>query len=269
MSIGFGSGAVNDPKGSSGSPKGAALSLQFRHALLKPWVVMLLGLVIAITLGIVAEFLYSGSSPESFRRKLAESLLQLALIVVIGALINFLFDVYSARRASLEEKNNQRTELLRRVRAAHVTIAYAQRLIAAHDSGLTYTRQLRDLMIVTFKLEDIAEDVRAAENLFKPDDATIISGIEGIVKFLNKGAGEYVQNHSDVDSDAKSGKDLTSTINRCKMSWIKDFVESRKSPPGFPDLYFYSLTKSKGNMRKHVYSGKILSVDIDSELHLE
>jgi hypothetical protein len=255
---------VNDPKGPPGSPNGAARSLHFRHAFLRPWAVMLLGLVIAVALGIVAEFFFSGSSPESFRRKLAESLLQLALIVVIGALINFLFDVYSARRASLEEKNDQRVELLGRARAAHVTIAYAQRLIAAHDSGLTYTKQLRDLMIVTFKLEDLAEDVRVAGSLFKPDDATIINGIEDIVKFLNEGAEEYVKYHGDVDSDAKSGKDLTTTIDRCKMSWVKDFVESRKSQHGFPELYWDSLSKSKGNMRKHVYSGKISSLDIDS-----
>ena len=170
---------------------------------------MLLGLVIAVALGIVTEFLYySDSSPESFRRKLAESLLQLALIVVIGALINFLFDVYSARRASLEEKNNQRAELLRRVRAAHVTIAYAQRLIAAHDSGLTYTRQLRDLMVVTFKLEDIAEDIRTAENLFKPDDATIIRGIENIVKFLNKGADDTFGSMATLTVMRKTGRTL-------------------------------------------------------------
>jgi hypothetical protein len=241
------------PKGPSDSPKGASRSLHFRHALLNPYVIILLGVVIAVALGFVAGLSFNGSGPESFRRKFAESLLQLALIVVIGALINFLFDVYSARRTLREQENDRRVELLRRVRAAHVTIAYAQRLIAAHDSGLTYTKQLRHPMAVTFELEDIAEDVRAAGNLFKPYDATIISGIEGIVKFLDHGAEEYAQHHGDVDNDAESGKDLTATIREREMSWIKNFVESRKSPPGFPRLYWDSLTMSKGEMRKRVY----------------
>jgi hypothetical protein len=244
---------VNDPKAPSDSSKGASRSLHLRHAFLKPYIVVLLGVVIAVTLGFVAELSFNGSGLESFRRKFAELLLQLALIVVIGALVNFLFDVYSARRALRKQEDDRRVELLRRVRAAHVTIAYAQRLIAAHDSGLTYTKQLRDLMVVTFELEDIAEDVRAAGNLFEPDDAMIISGIGGIVQFLNVGAKEYDRCHGYVYNDAKSGRGLSVTINKHEMSWIKDFVESRRSPLGFPRLYWDSLTMSKGKMREHVY----------------
>jgi len=46
----------------------------------------------------------------------------------------------------LEQDNEKRLGLLRRTRAVHVAVAYAQRLIRVDNSGQTYSEQLRKLM---------------------------------------------------------------------------------------------------------------------------
>jgi hypothetical protein len=223
----------------------------WRRALLKPYRFAVLGLVIAFVLVVIAKAIFDGSRPDTFRREFANLSLQLALIVVLGALVKLLIDSYTERRTRIEQDHAKRIELLRRMRAQHVKIAYAQRLILAHMSGKTYTEQLRNLMLVTPELEDISEDIRAAGGLFGRDGKEIITGIEDIVCYLDEGADEYVRCHGFVDADPKAGEDLKMTIQERNMTWVDQFI---KSSPDFPERYGKALAMSKGNLRKHVYS---------------
>jgi len=56
---------------------------------LNPWAVGSVLAAIAVGLVFGAEPVFAHSTPDSFGRKIAEFMLQLALIVIIGALINF------------------------------------------------------------------------------------------------------------------------------------------------------------------------------------
>jgi hypothetical protein len=142
-------------------------------------------LLIAIALALVffAQWLYTSSSDGSFRRSLASPLvLQLALIVVGGALVEGLLKSLSAMRAKNEEDASKRLELLRRMRSAHVRVAHAQRLIKAEKAVETYTDQMRKLILVTRDLEEIGEDVKVTCELFTANDRDeICEGIRRIV----------------------------------------------------------------------------------------
>ncbi|MBA2559664.1 MAG: hypothetical protein H0V07_07185 [Propionibacteriales bacterium] len=209
------------------------------------------GLVaVAAVVGLIAWRLFEGSSPDTFGRALAGLLLQLALIVVLGAAIKFVVDSYADRRARLDREQQERIELLRRMRAQHVKVAFAQRLILAHQTGKTYTEQLRVLMIVGAELEDLAEDVRATVDLFGDDHGTVIFGIEEIVSYLAEGSAEYVECHAKVDADAVAKKNLEHMIRTHNMVWVKEFIAPS---PSFPDSYAQSLAKCKGRMRQHAY----------------
>ena len=155
-------------------------------------------------------------------------------------------------RASLEQDNTNRLESFRRMRAVHVAVAYAQGLIVADNSGQTYLEQLRKFMILTYELEDIAEDVKVARKrkLFEPFDDMIIKGIEGIIKFLKQLTEEYIQCRSDVEADAGLNKGFATTIEERRMSYVNEFIEAY---PEFPTLYKASVDMSKGKMREKIY----------------
>jgi len=209
------------------------------------------GLVaVAVFVGLIARRLYENSLPDTFGRALADLLLQLALIVVLGTAIKLVVDGYADRRAMLEREQQERLELLRRMRAQHVKVAFAQRLILAHQSGKTYTEQLRTLMIVGAELEDLAEDVRATGNVFGDDQGSVIAGIEEIVSYLADGSAEYVNCHAKVDADAVAKKNLEQMISSHDMVWIKAFIAPS---PNFPVTYAMALAKCKGRMRQHAY----------------
>jgi hypothetical protein len=155
-------------------------------------------------------------------------------------------------RASLEQDNMNRLELLRRMRAVHVAVAYAQGLIVADNSGQTYSEQLRKFMILTYELEDIAEDAKVARKskLFDPFDDMIIKGIEGIIGFLEQLTKEYIRCRSDVEAAARRHKGFAATIEKRRMSHVNEFI---KAYPEFPTLYKESVDMSKGKMREKIY----------------
>lgn len=120
---------MHDP---TGSRNGQRRSWR-RRPLLRPYGFAVLGLVVAVVLVVIAKAIFDGSRPDTFRREFADLSLQLALIVVLGALVKLLIDSYAERRTRVEQDHAKRVELLRRVRAQHVKVAYAQRLILAHN----------------------------------------------------------------------------------------------------------------------------------------
>jgi len=211
---------------------------------------LVLVFVACVILVLGAWGLFASSAPDTFRRSLAQLTLQLALIVVLGALVKSVFDSYAQLRVKEEQRQSKRVDLLRRLRGQHVKVAYAQRLILAHNSGKTYTEQLRSLMLVVPELEDISEDIEVAHHLFEQQNAGIVQGIKDIITYLNEGVEEYVRCHAFVDADAKKGSPLSTTIESNDMRWVRAFIGAM---PDLPNDYDSAVRRSKGTMRSCVY----------------
>lgn len=88
----------------------------------------------------------AGKSLADFYTELGELALQLAVVVVIGALIKAVADWGTSQRRRHAEKLE--TRILRRVRALYVTVANARDLMNAHRTPKTYRKQSRRLMLL-------------------------------------------------------------------------------------------------------------------------
>ena len=204
---------------------------------------------LAFVLVKVAHPLYN--SPDSFSRKLGELLLQLALIVVVGALvtagIQVLVDHFNRQRTKAAQDHEKRLDFLRRVRNAHVSVANAWRVIRADPRIETYSEQMRALMLVTPGLEDIGRDVAATTDLFcKEDKESIQGGIEEIVSYLDDGYEQYAERDKSGDGNETFWHLATGT------GWLAEFLKSKQH---MPERYECALDKSKGKIRSYVYGG--------------
>jgi hypothetical protein len=231
-----------------------------RWSWLWPLVSVMVLLVIAAVLASLARYYYDGREPDTFNSVFASTLLQATVIVIGGAVIAGLLGLIQEMRANRERDIAKRLELFRRMRAAHVRIARAQRLIRAEDSPKTYGRQMRALMAVTRDLEEVREEVKVSAHLYKKTDrSSIMEGIALIIIFLEKLCDEYItwchrasEHSEDKPQDGR---------------WVADFIKARKpprselkpsnedwSPPDMmPDDYEKGLSKSKLTMRRYVY----------------
>jgi hypothetical protein len=128
----------------------------------------------------------------------ANLLLQLVAFIVAGLILTPLIDYINKQR----DKRSKRMDFLRRMRESHVRIANAKQLIYADPSPETYRQQMRVLMLVTPKLEDIEQDVAATTDLFckkRGDKEGIQEGISEIVDYLNEGYDQYAKWQRDTE----------------------------------------------------------------------
>jgi hypothetical protein len=131
-----------------------------------------------------------------------------------------LLRVFDERRAEREQDDSKRLELLRRMRAAHVRISHAQKLIRAGEDARTYSKQMRGLMLVARDLEEIREDVKVTKGLYKGDDrGSIMTGIAQIIEFLEVGSREYV--------DWNKRENSLPEANHRQGRWLCDLIETR------------------------------------------
>lgn len=205
----------------------------------------------AAMLVFVGRYLYSLSDkagPEYYA-KLGELTLQLAVVVIIGTLLTLILEWGASQRARDLKKREDQKEFLRRVRAMHVTIQYANDLMNAHLSPRTWGKQSRRLIRLRSEVEEIVEDLKASDGLFKRQPA-IVDGLEAIISYLGDARKEYVDSHSAIDSGYKAGEGFSETIDKKKMSWTRDFIARGEI---FQNRYEANLTRSKGAMRKEVY----------------
>jgi hypothetical protein len=210
-----------------------------------------IAIVIPVGLVFIGWRLYTASNKQSadFSAKLGELALQLAVIVIVGALIKVVVDWGTSQRSRYREKVEARREFMRRVRAMHVTIQNARDLMNAHRTAKTWSEQSRRLMMLRPEVEEISEDLLASGDLFA-DHTNIAEGLKAIVSYLERARKEYVSNHKAVDSDHKAGNDLIKTLDQQNMTWVSDFMEGGKD---YESHYYANLTKSKGAMRTEVY----------------
>lgn len=149
-------------------------------------------LVCAAALLVAAALLWSLSDARTFWRALAENSLGAAVVVVGAAVLASLLQGLDARRDEREQDRRKRLELLVRLRAAHVRISHARRVMRAENNPRAYEERMRDLMLVVPELEEIREEVKASTGLYEGNDKTnIMGGIAQIVEFLDAGYREY------------------------------------------------------------------------------
>jgi hypothetical protein len=217
-------------------------------------------LAIAATLASFARYYYDSQEPDSYQSVLASTLLQAAVIVIGGAMIAGLLGLVEEMRAKRERARAKRLELFRRMRAAHVHIAHAQRLIRADDDPKSYGTQMQALMRVTRELEEIREEVKVSGRLYDQEDRiSIMEGIARIILFLEEGSTEYLA----WCNRAAGGTGNKHRTNR----WVAELIEVRGSrepeldpsdeswapPDSMPTKYDEGLSKSKLRMRAYVY----------------
>ena len=186
---------------------------------------------IAIIPGLVvsAEWLYAHTKDDKAFGTFANLLVQGAGLIAVGLILTPLIRRITTRR-------QQRMDFMYRIREAHVRIANAQRLIYADRSCTIYCEQMRVLMQVTPKLEDIERDIAATTDLFKPRDKTKIQkGINEIVAYLDKGYDQY--------AEWCNGEDYE-TLRQREHGWLGELVKCRRNMPA---EYGRALDKSKGN----------------------
>ena len=234
-----------------------------KRSWLWPVVSVVVLLAFAVALASVAGQYYDGKAPNTFKSVLASNLLQGAVVVIGGAVIAATLGVIQEMRAKRERDTAQRLELFRRMRAAHVRIARAQKLLRADDNRETYAKQMRALIAVARDLEEVREEVKVSGHLYKrPDRCSIMEGIAIIIKFLEAGGIEFID-----WCNLASGLKSKPRDNR----WVADLVAARNSPGSvldpsnedwapddmMPDDYERGLTKSKLKMREYVYGTPI------------
>jgi hypothetical protein len=227
----------------------------------RSWVLQA-GLFVAFALVFSAGLAWAGStafagggkSRADYLAKVGELFLQLAVIVVVGGLAKAVIDWGVAIKTRAIERNEQRLDLLRRLRAVHVAVSNARDLLNAHGSAKTWSEQMRRVMGLRTEVEELSEDVKASTDLFS-QKVEICKGLEEIVRFLKNGRDEYVAHHRNVDADFKRDKDgylLSKTIEDQKMDWVRELMESGARF----ESYTANLVKAKVAMRNETFGSE-------------
>lgn len=205
----------------------------------------------AIALVWLGYVMYEGLAVTEnlFRRRVADLLLQLALVVIIGAVVKLLIDWGAKINSRFRSRREQKIDFLRRVRDVSVNVNYAQDLMNAHNSGKTYGKSLRDIILLRGEIVEIVEDLKTTSGLFAEQN-TIEQALLDINRYLDRGRNEYIRCHDDVGADASNSKKIQYSIERLKMKWIKDFMASGED---YTKEFYNELTKCKGRMRSQVY----------------
>jgi hypothetical protein len=208
------------------------------------WVILAAAIITAFIVG--AGLFYAQTKGTKPFGSYANLLLQLTAFIVVGLILTPLIEYINKQR----DKRSKRMDFLRRMRESHVRIANAQQLIYADPSPGTYRQQMRVLMLVTSKLEDIEQDIAATTDLFckkRGDQAEIQEGIKYIVRYLNEGYDQYAkwQRNGGTTAEYKTLR---------KTEWLGKLIKCERC---MPKEYLCALTKSKGKIRSYVYGNEI------------
>jgi len=216
-----------------------------------------LSLVLAATFAFLSKQLFELSGKGSdFTSKLGEHALQIAVIVLVGAAVKEFLEWRTNARANHALRVDLRADFLRRLRSVHMSVLNSRVLMRAHKSAKTWAEQSRRLIASIPELEEIAEDLRVAPALFGEHQPSILNGLEGVVRYLERCREEYVASHEFVDSDWHSRKVLADTIDERRMSWAKDFLAAEGT---FSSDYTRNLLNAKLPMRQAVFAGPVPS----------
>jgi hypothetical protein len=220
-------------------------------------------LVCAAALLVTAALLWSLSDARTFWRAVAENSLGAAVVVVGAAVLASLLQGLDARRDEREQDRRKRLELLVRLRAAHVRISHARRVMRAENNPRAYEERMRDLMLVVPELEEIREEVKASTGLYEGNDKTnIMGGIAQIVEFLDAGYREYTDwcrlSKNRPDTDPRRGPWLARLVDDWPPPSSKKTMDPEWAPQdSMPPEYDAALSISKAKMREYIYGAEV------------
>jgi hypothetical protein len=206
---------------------------------------------------------WGGQTWEAYLIKIGELLLQLGILVIVGALVKAAVDWGTSLRARATKRDEERLDLLRRLRAVHVAVSNARDLLMAHQSARTWSEQMRRLMALVPEVHELKEDV-AAGHPFR-QQRQIEEGLDGIVSYLTEGRDEYRANHQRIDLDYKREKEgfsLSRSLESSQMRWALDLMDAG---PRYDAGYAQNLRKSQASIRSETLRGA--DFELRPELH--
>ena len=212
----------------------------------------LVGVALLFALAGCALYLWLEPDPKGFFKKAAELMLQVAVLLGIGAYVKKLADDVTSVRSRHDQKIQRRSDFLRRLRNIHVIVQHARDLFAAHGTRKTWSEQSRRLMELRPQVEELSEDLKIATGLFN-HQTEIIDGLERIASYLANGREEYKNLYKDVESAAaKARSDLLEDIMKeLVMPWTRDFISGGEQ---YSSEYEHCVKHVKTYMRADVFA---------------
>jgi hypothetical protein len=101
----------------------------------------------------------SAGSATDLLGELAKTLLQLALIVVVGAYVTTLFAGYAATRAAEETKYRNLVQALESLSTSYWQVKKALYIILAHRSAKSYGEQIRQIVDLRLDLQRLDNEI--------------------------------------------------------------------------------------------------------------
>ena len=188
---------------------------------------------------------------SEFFAKLGDLTLQLAVIVIIGAIVKALVDRGADERQRQLTAIEAAKDFLRRVLAISVTVDNSRDLLVAHSSPASWRDQTQRLMSLAGEISELLEDLSASGDLFEQKD-TIARGLTSVSSYLQLARDEYVRCHTHVDAGYKKGESLAETIKAHNMTWTEDLMAEG---PEFSSKCVSGLRVAKVTLRREIYGG--------------
>jgi hypothetical protein len=230
------------------------MRLRQRDLRLHPFWFLVLVVGFTVLLVVSAYLLHAEAAPDSFRTSVAQVLLQLAILGVVGAAVTAVAGARTKRRDRISDLRTRRSELLRRAAAANQAVQVSWQLIVAHDSPKTYSEQMRLLISVRSDFEDLQEDIRISEDKLLAEPGVIDAALESIVEYLRAGAKEWEQHKRQVDAAWKSGDSVRTCFQNLKMRWIVDALEpTGNEVDAYTSGYHDKIKLVKTQLRKAIF----------------
>jgi hypothetical protein len=148
--------------------------------------------IVAIFSWIVIFILVDATVRVDLLKQAASTLLQLALIVVLGAYAKYLLDQYSADRQRRETQHQAQIEALNSLTKSYWQIKKAFHIIDAHRSAKSYGKQMRQIIDYRLELQRLNNEIQAGlYALDQVDIDTIKTNLDEMDKRLGEVIDEW------------------------------------------------------------------------------
>jgi hypothetical protein len=211
-----------------------------------------LAVLVAAVCAEVARRLFLAYGENSYGRAVAEALIEIAFVVVVGAALNHLLQAAARTRAEAEAKRGKSLEFLQRLRSLGAEVEHARKLMTVQQTAKTYAEQHRALMQITPRLTDLRQELHAERDLFDDQHATTITDDIGrLIEYLNAGESEFRGHYKDVKVVPGPEYSIAAVPDsRNVLAWTWDFIEGG---PGFRNSCAVPLADAKTLLRAYAY----------------
>ncbi len=208
---------------------------------------------VAVGVLISAAAAYHFTEPDTTASKYAALARDLSTLAFSGVVLKLLLDRISSRRAEIAERRDKERHFLRRMRAAHVQVAYVREVMIAENSAATYMEQCRGLARAKHDLDEIQTDLMMAPDLFETRNRQDMTDAVGeIVSFIEAILVEYKAASHHLGRVTR--RSLLGALERSgEMPETMLFIRGSAGGQDLPWRYNRALERSKGEMREHIY----------------